>query len=85
VYDKLPLTGRFKKSDNEFVEEHVAEIKDKQSEGHDINSLDPKKSMLLKKAQKETDMVKAKRTNLVCTKLKDHKRQKGRILLPKAA
>lgn len=85
IYDKLPLTGRFKKSDNEFVEERVAEIKDKQSEGHDINSLDPKESKLLKKAQEKTDKVKAKRTNLVCTNLRDHKRQKGRIILPKAA
>lgn len=85
VYDKLPLTGRFKKSDNDYVEEPVAQIKDVNMEGHHINDLDPKTSKLLKVAQKETNKVHAKRTNLVCTNLKDHKRQKGRIILPKAA
>lgn len=85
VYDKLPLTGRFQKTDNDFTEEPVAEIKDIGMEGHKINELDPNKSKLLKKAQKVTNAVHAKRPNLVCTNLKDHKRQKGRILLPKAA
>ena len=85
IYDKLPLTGRFKKSDNDFVEEQVAEIKDVDGEGHKLNDLDPNKSKLIKVAQKHTDNVKAKRTNLICTNLKDHKRQKGRIILPKAA
>lgn len=85
VYDKLPLTGRFQKTDNDFIEEPVAEIKDIGMEGHKINELDPNKSKLLKKAQKVTNAVHAKRPNLVCTNLKDHKRQKGRIVLPKAA
>lgn len=85
VYDKLPLTGRFQKTDNDFIEEPVAEIKDIDMEGHKINKLDPNKSKLLKKAQKVTNAVHAKRQNLVCTNLKDHKRQKGRIILPKAA
>lgn len=85
MYDKLPLTGRFQKSDNEIVEEPVAKIKDKTNEGHNINNLDPKKSALLKKAQKKTDRTKIEKPNLICTNLKDHKRQKGRIILPKAA
>lgn len=85
MYDKLPLTGRFEKSENHYVEEPVAEIKDIDMEGHKINKLDPKKSKLLKVAQKKTNEIKAKRSNLVCTNLKDHKRQKGRIILPKAA
>lgn len=85
IYDKLPLTGRFEKSDSEYVEESVAEIKDINMEGHRVNELDPTKSKLLKKVQKETNEIKAKRTNLVCTNLKDHRRAKGRIILPKAA
>ena len=83
--DKLPLTGRFQKSDTEFTEEKVAEIKDTENEGDKINHLDPKKSPLLKKAQKKTNQVKAKRSNLVCTNLRDRKNQKGRIILPRAA
>lgn len=85
MFDKLPLTGRFKESDNKYVEEKVADIKDVNGEGHTINELDPKKSKLLKKAQKETNKVRAKRTNLIATNLKDHKRKKGRIILPNAA
>ena len=85
IYDKLPLTGRFEESDNVFVEKLIAEIKDINGEGHKINKLDPKKSKLLKVAQKKTNEVKAKNRNLVCTNLRDHKRQKGRIILPKAA
>jgi hypothetical protein len=85
MYDKLPLSGRFEKSDNNYVEEKVAEIKDVNGEGHRVNELNPKTSKLLKVAQKKTDEVKAKRHNLVCTNLKDHKRQKGRMILPKAA
>ena len=83
--DKLPLTGRFQKSDTEFVEEKVADIKDTEREGDKINQLDPKKSSLLKKAQKKTNQVKAKRSNLVCTNLRDRKNKRGRIILPKAA
>lgn len=88
MYDKLSLIGHFevkKNGMNDYVDEKVAEIKDVQTEGHKVNELDPKKSKLLKKAQKETNKVKAKRPNLVCTNLKDHKKQKGRIILPKAA
>jgi hypothetical protein len=85
MYDKLPLSGRFKKTDNDYVEEQVVEIKDVNGEGHRVNELDPKTSKLLKVAQKKTNEVKAKRHNLVCTNLKDHRRQKGRIILPNAA
>lgn len=85
IYDKLPLSGRFKETDNKYIEEKVADIKDVNMEGHCINDLNPDKSKLLKIAQKKTNETKAKRHNLVCTKLKDHKRQKGRIILPNAA
>ena len=85
MYDKLPLSGRFKESDNDYVENRVADIKDINGEGHKINDLNPEKSKLLKKAQKITNETYAKHANLVCTNLKDHKRKRGRIILPKAA
>lgn len=85
VYDKLPLSGRFELPGDKYVDEPVAEIKDINMEGHKVNELKPEKSKLLKKVQKVTNHVKAKRPNLVCTNLKDHKRQKGRIILPQAA
>ena len=85
VYDKLKLTGRFKKSEDKFEEKQVAELKDNRQEGNEINELDPKKSKLLKKAQKVTNKIAKKDKKLVCTNLKDHKGKKGRIILPKAA
>ena len=85
MFDKLPLTGRYKESDTKFVEKPVAELKDKDGEGHKVNDLDTKKSKLLKKAQKATNKEKAKNAKLVATNLKDHKRAKGRIILPEAA
>ena len=87
IYDPLPLTGRFviaKEGSATYAEEKVAEIKDIDGEGHRVNEL-PKDSKLIKKAQKITNETKAKRKNLVATNLKDHKRQKGRIILPEAA
>ena len=87
IYDPLPLTGRFvvaKEGSATYTEEEVAEIKDIDGEGHRVNEL-PKDSKLMKKAQKITNETKAKRKNLVATNLKDHKRQKGRIILPEAA
>lgn len=87
IYDPLPLTGRFvvaKEGSATYIEEEVAEIKDINGEGHHVNEL-PKDSKLMKKAQKITNETKAKRKNLVATNLKDHKRQKGRIILPEAA
>lgn len=84
VYDKLLLTGRFKINEHKYNEEKIAEIKDVNMEGHHINEL-PKSSKLLKKAQKEVDHTKAKRDNLIAGNLRDHKKQKGRIILPQAA
>lgn len=84
VYDKLTLTGRFQTGEHKFNEEKVAEIKDINGEGHHINML-PNDSKILKKAQKITNETKVKRSNLVCTNLRDHKKQKGRIILPQAA
>ena len=85
VYDRLPLTGRYKESDNKFTEKPVAELKDVNGEGHQVNELDPSTSKLLNKAQKATNKEKAKNAKLVATNLKDHKRAKGRIILPEAA
>ena len=87
IYDPLPLTGRFviaKEGSAKYTEEKVAEIKDINGDGHRVNEV-TKDSKLIKKAQKITNETKAKRKNLVATNLKDHKRQKGRILLPEAA
>jgi hypothetical protein len=84
IYDKLHLTGRFVVAKDNYTEEKVAEIKDVDGEGHHINDL-PKTSKLIKKAQKITNETKQKRPNLVATNLKDHKKQKGRIILPQAA
>ena len=83
-YNKLDLNGRFKQSDQKYTEENVAKIKDINMEGHRVNELN-KDSKLLQKAQKITDETKKKKPNLVATNLKDHKKQKGRIILPKAA
>lgn len=87
VYDPLLLTGRFvvgKEPSATYQEEKIADVKDINGEGHKVNAL-PKNSKLIKKAQKIVDETKHKRDNLVCGNLKDHKRQKGRIILPKAA
>lgn len=84
IYDKLHLTGRFVVAKDNYSEEKVAEIKDINGEGHRVNEL-PKDSKLMKKAQKITNEVKSKRQNLIAINLKDHKKQKGRIILPEAA
>lgn len=84
MFDKLPLTGRYKEGDNKFTEKPVAELKDVNGEGHRVNELDSK-SKLLDKAQKVTNKEKRKNAKLVATNLKDHKRQKGRVILPKVA
>ena len=83
-YNKLELNGRFKETEQKYTEEKVAEIKDINGEGHHVNELN-KDSKLLQKAQKITDETKKKKPNLVATNLKDHKKQKGRIILPAAA
>jgi len=87
IYDPLPLTGRFviaEEGSAKYTEEKVAEIKDINGDGHRVNEV-TKDSKLIQKAQKITNETKAKRSNLVATNLKDHKRQKGRIILPEAA
>jgi len=84
MFDKLPLTGRYKEGDNKFTEKPVTELKDVNGEGHRVNELD-EKSKLLDKAQKATNKEKAKNAKLVATNLKDHKRKKGRVILPNAA
>lgn len=85
IYDKLPLTGRFEQKGDTYTEEKIADIKDIDGDGHNINKVDPNKSKLIKEAQKITNIVHGKRKNLVCTNLRDHCRKRGRILLPKAA
>jgi hypothetical protein len=82
MYDKLPLIGRFKMSDGKFKEEKIADIEDINGEGHKVNELHHDSSKLLQKVQQVTDTIHAKRGNLVATNLKDHKRQKGRIICP---
>ena len=84
MFDKLPLTGRFKASEAVYKEEKIAELKDHTGDGHKVNELG-KDSKLLKKAQEITDKTHAKHANLVAANLKDHKRKKGRMILPKAA
>lgn len=85
MYDKLPLIGRFEKKDGDFEEKEIAKIKDKDGIGHNINKSGANKSKTIKKAQHITNQVHSKRSNLICTNLKDHMRKKGRIILPKAA
>lgn len=86
MFDKLPLTGRFKMNEKTatYQEKQIAELKDINGEGHKVNEL-KSDSKLLKKAQEITDKTHAKHANLVSTNLKDHKRKKGRVILPKAA
>ena len=84
-YGKLSLVGRFQQSDDKFTEQKVAQIKDngETAKHGGVNNL-PESSKVIKMARKETNKVKAKRSNLVCTNLKDHRKKTGRILLPNA-
>lgn len=87
IYDKLPLIGRFEQKKDgmaTYQEKKVADLKDENGDGHRVNEISVD-SKLVKKAQKITNKVHAKHANLICTNLKDHKRQKGRIILPQAA
>jgi len=84
VYDRLVLTGRYKTSENKYREEKIAEIKDINGEGHHVNAL-PTSSALIKRAQGLVDREKARDKRLVAGNLRDHKKQKGRIILPQAA
>ena len=84
-YDKLQLIGRFSSTDELFHEQEIAQIKDngETAKHGGVNNL-PESSKVIKMARKETNKVKAKRGNLVCTNLKDHRKKTGRILLPNA-
>lgn len=84
VYDKLDLIGRFKRSENKSEEKVIEKLKDINGDGHNVNEMD-ENAPLLKKAKEVTNNTKKKNKSLVCTNLKDHKRQKGRIILPEAA
>lgn len=82
-YDKLSLVGRFKASDELYKEQEIAKIKDdgETAKYGGVNQL-PESSKVIKMARKETNKVKAKRADLICTNLKDHRKKHGRILLP---
>lgn len=84
-YGKLHLVGRFKSSEEKFQEQEIAQIKDNGDTAKygGVNNL-PEHSKVIKMARKETNKVKAKRGNLICTNLRDHRRKTGRILLPNA-
>lgn len=84
VYDKLILTGRYKINENKYREEKIAMVKDINGEGHHVNTL-PTSSALIKRAQGLVDRAKARDKRLVAGNLRDHKKQKGRIILPQAA
>ena len=84
VYDKLVLTGRYKVSENKYREEKIAMVKDINGEGHHVNAL-PTSSALIKRAQGLVDRAKTRDKRLVAGNLRDHKKQKGRIILPQAA
>lgn len=84
VYDKLVLTGRYKINENKYREEKIAMVKDINGEGHHVNAL-PTSSALIKRAQGLVDRAKARDKRLVAGNLRDHKKQKGRIILPQAA
>ena len=81
MFDKLPLTGRYKTGEHKFEEKQIAEIKDINGEGHKVNEL-KKDSKLLKHAQKKVNEASAKSEKFIAGNLRDHKRKKGRIILP---
>ena len=82
-YDKLQLVGRFSSTNELFHEQEIAQIRDngETAKYGGVNNL-PETSKVMKTARIITNKVKAKRGNLICSNLKDHKKQRGRILLP---
>lgn len=85
--NKLSLIGRFEIDDNKYEELEVAKITDKFSEtvkAGGVNNLSAE-SKVMRKAQHMTNITKKKHPKCVCTNLRDHKKQRGRILLPKMA
>ena len=85
--NKLSLIGRFEIDDNKYEELEVAKIADKFSEtvkAGGVNNLSVE-SKVMRKAQHMTNITKKRHPKCVCTNLRDHKKQRGRILLPKIA
>ena len=85
--NKLSLIGRFEIDDNKYEELEVAKITDKFSEtvkAGGVNNLSVE-SKVMRKAQHMTNITKKRHPKCVCTNLRDHKKQRGRILLPKMA
>ena len=82
-YDKLQLVGRFSSTNELFHEQEIAQIRDngETAKYGGVNNL-PETRKVMKTARIITNKVKAKRGNLICSNLKDHKKQRGRILLP---
>lgn len=82
-YDKLSLVGRFKAANELYQEQEIAQIRDNgETITHNGVANLPEDSKVMKNARMITNKVKAKRVNLICTNLKDHKKKHGRILLP---
>lgn len=82
--NKLSLVGRFEANDEKYEEHEVAEIVDKFGEtvkAGGVNNLSAK-SKVMRKAQHITNITKKKHPKCICTNLRDHKKQRGRILLP---
>lgn len=85
--NKLSLVGRFEIDDNKYKELEVAKITDKFGEiakAGGVNNLSVE-SKVMRKAQHITNITKKRHPKCVCTNLRDHKKQRGRILLPKMA
>ena len=85
--NKLLLVGRFETSESKYEEHEVAKIVDKFGEAvksGGVNNLSVN-SKVMRKAQHMTNITKKKHPKCVCTNLRDHKKQRGRILLPKIA
>lgn len=85
--NKLSLVGRFETSESKYEEHEVAKIVDKFGEtvkSGGVNNLS-EKSKVVRKAQRLTNITKKINPKCVCTNLRDHKKQRGRILLPKIA
>lgn len=85
--NKLSLVGRFEIDGNKYEELEVAKITDKFSEtvkAGGVNNLSVE-SKVMRKAQYMTNITKKRHPKCVCTNLRDHKKQRGRILLPKMA
>lgn len=85
--NKLSLVGRFEIDDNKYEELEVAKITDKFGEivkAGGVNNLSVE-SKVMRKAQYMTNITKKRHPKCVCTNLRDHKKQRGRILLPKMA